>query len=183
MVSPRLNVRIQLPISLTSVCHRLIFSILTEVAWGMKLGQKVGAIRENGLYVDMNEKRRQQLEKLGFVWRIRAPKNSAVDSADFTIPFDQIYDALLVYRSEVKPSGPLSIPLEFTVPDTEPWPGNTRGLPLGRCLEQLRSTQYLSKYPGAKERLAQIGFETDNNMSANDKRFHAVYVALERYKV
>jgi Helicase associated domain len=148
----------------------------------MKLGKIVGSIRETGLYIDTNEKRRQQLESLGFVWRIRAAKNSAVDSTDFTIPFDQIYDALVVYRSEIKPSGPLTVPVEFTVPDAEPWPQNTRGLPLGRSLEQLRTKEYLKKYPDAEKKLEQIGFETDKQLSANDKRFHAVYLALERYK-
>jgi hypothetical protein len=146
----------------------------------MKLGQKVGAIRNEGLYVDKDEKRRQQLESLGFVWRMRAPTMSAVDAVD--IPFDQIYDALVAYRSEIKPSGPLTVPTEFTVPDAEPWPEYTRGLPLGRNIEQLRSPTYLKKYPGAKEKLEEIGFETDKILSANDKRFQAVYLALERYK-
>ena len=145
----------------------------------MKLGQKVGAIRNEGLYVDKDEKRRQQLESLGFVWRMRAPTMSAVDAVD--IPFDQIYDALVAYRSEIKPTGPLTVPTEFTVPDAEPWPEYTRGLPLGRSIEQLRSPTYLKKYPGSKEKLEEIGFETDKKMSANDKRFQAVYLALERY--
>jgi hypothetical protein len=159
----------------------LLFLDPIEAAWGMKLGQKVGAIRDTGLYLDKNEKRRQQLDSLGFVWRIRAPKNSAVDAADFSVPFDQIYDALIVYRSEIKPSGPLTVPVEFTVPDAEPWPEQTRGLPLGRSIEQLRSESYLDQHPGAEEKLKQIGFETDRKLSANDKRFQAVYLALKRY--
>jgi len=146
-----------------------------EAAWGMKLGQKVGAIRETGLYVDNSKKRRQQLEKLGFVWMLRAP-------TDTSIPFDQIYDALTVYRAEIKPSGPLTVPTEFSVPDAEPWPESTRGLPLGRSMKQLRSKAYLKANPGAAEKLKQIGFETDKKLSANDKRFQAVYLALERYK-
>ncbi|KAL3924793.1 MAG: hypothetical protein SGILL_000822 [Bacillariaceae sp.] len=153
-----------------------------EAAWGLKLGQKVGLIRDTGLYLDKNEKRRQQLESLGFIWRVRAPKNSAVDAADFSIPFDQIYDALVAYRSEIKPSGPLTVPVEFTVPDGEPWPEQTRGLPLGRSIDPLRSKKYLDENPGAEEKLRQIGFETDRKLSANDKRFQAVYLALKRYK-
>ena len=141
----------------------------------MKLGQKVGSIRETGLYVDKSQQRRQQLEKLGFVWKLRA-------ATDTSIPFDQIYDALAVYRAEIKPSGPLTVPTEFSVPDAEPWPENTRGLPLGRSIKQLRSKAYLKENPGAEEKLRQIGFETDKKLSANDKRFQAVYLALERYK-
>jgi len=146
-----------------------------EPAWGMKLGQKVGAIRETGLYVDESQRRRQQLEKLGFIWMLRAP-------TDTSIPFDQIYDALAVYRAEIKPSGPLTVPTEFSVPDAEPWPESTRGLPLGRSIKQLRLKAYLKENPGAEEKLKQIGFETDKKLSANDKRFQAVYLALERYK-
>ncbi|VEU33503.1 unnamed protein product [Pseudo-nitzschia multistriata] len=141
----------------------------------MKLGQKVGAIRETGLYVDKSKKRREQLEKLGFIWKLRAP-------TDTSIQFDQIYDALTVYRAEIKPSGPLTVPTEFSVPDAEPWPESTRGLPLGRSIKQLRSKDYLKKNPGAEEKLKQIGFETDKKLSANDKRFQAVYLALQRYK-
>mmetsp|Transcript_6220 Transcript_6220/g.15388 ORF Transcript_6220/g.15388 Transcript_6220/m.15388 type:complete len:1098 (+) Transcript_6220:302-3595(+) len=146
-----------------------------EPAWGMKLGQKVGFIRETGLYVSKSQNRRQELEKLGFVWKLRA-------ATDTSITFDQIYDALAVYRTEIKPSGPLTVPTEFSVPDAEPWPENTRGLPLGRSMKQLRSKAYLKENPGSEEKLRQIGFETHRKMSANDKRFHAVYVALERYR-
>ena len=119
----------------------------------MKLGQKVGSIRETGLYVDKSQKRRQQLEKIGFVWSLRA-------TTDTSISFDQIYDALAVYRAEIKPSGPLTVPTEFTVPDSEPSPESTRGLPLGRSIKQLRSKAYLKENPGAEEKLRQIGFET-----------------------
>jgi hypothetical protein len=141
----------------------------------MKLGLKVGSIRETGLYINASQKRREQLENLGFVWSLRAP-------ADTSITFDQIYDALAVYRAEIKPTGPLTVPTEFSVPDAEPWPENTRGLPLGRSIKQLRTKAYLKKNPGAEEKLKQIGFETHKKLSANDKRFQAVYLALERYK-
>ena len=141
----------------------------------MKLGQKVGSIRETGLYVDKSQKRRQQLEKIGFVWKVRG-------TTDNSITFDQIYDALTVYRAEIKQSGPLTVPKEFCVPDADPWPENTRGLPLGRSIKQLKSKDYLKENPGAEEKLRQIGFETSKKLSANDKRFQAVYLALERYK-
>ncbi|KAL3923534.1 MAG: hypothetical protein SGILL_001602 [Bacillariaceae sp.] len=86
------------------------------------------------------------------------------------------------WTKEIKPVGPLSVPVEFTVPDAEPWPERTRGLPLGRSIEQLRSKSYLDENPGAEEKLKQIGFETDRKLSANDKRFQAVYLALKRYE-
>ena len=141
----------------------------------MKLGQKVGSIRETGLYINKSQKRREQLDKIGFVWKIRG-------ATDDSITFDQIYDALTVYRAEIKQSGPLTVPKEFTVPDAEPWPERTRGLPLGRSIQQLKSKDFLKKNPGSEEKLKQIGFEITKKLSANDKRFQAVYVALERYK-
>merc|ERR1712070_638726 len=134
---------------------------------------------DKGLYISKSENRRQQLEKLGFTLKGQAA------TTDTTIPFDQVYDALTVYRAEIKPSGPLTVPVEFTVPDAEPWPESTRGLPLGRAIKKLRSKAYLKENPDAEEKLKQIGFETDKKekkLSANDKRFQAVYLALERYK-
>ncbi|MGK3756903.1 MAG: hypothetical protein ACI8RD_009217, partial [Bacillariaceae sp.] len=155
----------------------LIFFFLSEPAWGTELGQKVGSILETGLYVDKSQKRREQLDKLGFVWK-KVQRPASNDS----ISFDQVYDALVVYRSEIKPSGQLSVPAEFTVPDAEPWPENTRGLPLGKCIKKFGSKAYLKENPGTEEKLRQIGFETDKKLSANDKRFQAVYLALKRYK-
>ena len=105
----------------------------------MKLGERVVDIRHNGRYIENNLKRRQQLDKLGFLWSARAPVAEAKTQVDECITFDQIYDALTVYRSEIKQSGPLTVPPEFFVPDAAPWPENTRGLPLGRCMDQLKS--------------------------------------------
>jgi hypothetical protein len=153
---------------------------LIEAAWGMTLGKKVSQIRSQGKYVENNERRRQQLDKLGFVWRMRSETQSAVDSVE--IPFDQIYDALKVYRSEVQPTGALSVPIEFSVPESDKWPENLRGLPLGRSAQKLRSKAFLREHPGAEEKLAAIGFQLSSKMAANDVRFQNVYIALQRYK-
>lgn len=146
----------------------------------MKLGQKVGQIRSTGKYIDNNERRRKQLEKLGFVWRLRSETQGAVDSVE--IPFEQIYNALVVYRNEVQGDGPLTVPVEFTVPDSDPWPESTRNLPLGRSVQKLRSKTYLRNNEGAKEKLIELGFQLDSKAAANDIRFHNVYTALGRYK-
>jgi Helicase associated domain len=149
------------------------------------LGQKVASIRETGLYIGTNEKRRAQLDKLGFIWRVRAPANTAQDTVN-SVPFSQIYDALVAYREQIKPTGQLTIPLDFTVPDSEAWPENTRGLPLGRTLETLKSKSFLDQNPDACKKLQEIGVieSTDSPkvMPANDRRFQAIYDALERYK-
>eukprot|EP00529_Nitzschia_sp_RCC80_P003524 CAMPEP_0113494102 /NCGR_PEP_ID=MMETSP0014_2-20120614/28935_1 /TAXON_ID=2857 /ORGANISM="Nitzschia sp." /LENGTH=1134 /DNA_ID=CAMNT_0000387987 /DNA_START=67 /DNA_END=3474 /DNA_ORIENTATION=+ /assembly_acc=CAM_ASM_000159 len=156
-----------------------------EISWDLKLGQKVASIRETGLYIGSNEQRRTQLDKLGFVWRARAPPSDARDTAE-GVPFSQVYDALVAYRENIKPTGQLNVPLDFTVPDTEPWPENTRGLPLGLTIESLKSEPFLGKNPSVRKKLQEIGVleenGSDQNMTANDKRFQAIYDALSRYK-
>lgn len=146
----------------------------------MPLGKKVSMIRSTGEYVDGKPSRAKQLDKLGFVWRLRAATKSAVDNKE--VEFDQIYDALVAYKEEVNPSGPLTVPLDFTVPDSAPWPENTRGLPLGRSLSAFRSKAFAKQNPEAAQKLKEIGFQTDAKMSANDIRFMNVYTALKRYK-
>ena len=146
----------------------------------MKLGKIVGTIRSTGKYIDNNERRRKQLDKLGFVWRARAATQSAIDSTD--VPFDQVYEALLIYRNEVHPVGPFSVPLQYTTPDSEPWPESTRGMPLGRCIAKIATAKFLNEHPDIEQKLKDIGFELNSGMSANDVRFQNVFTALERYK-
>lgn len=146
----------------------------------MPLGKKVSSIRSTGQYVDGKPARHKQLDKLGFVWRLRAATKSAVDNEE--VQFDQIFDALVVFKKEMSPSGGLTVPLDFTVPDSDPWPESTRGLPLGRSLSKFRSKAFAKENPDAAKKLQDIGFQTDAKMSANDIRFMNVYNALKRYK-
>jgi hypothetical protein len=151
----------------------------TEAAWNMPLGKRVSQIRSEGKYIENNDRRRQQLDTLGFVWRLRSETQSAVDSVD--ISFAQIYEALKVYRQEVQPTGPLNVPAEFTVPETDDWPESLRGLPLGRSVQRIRTTSFLNENPGAEEKLNTIGFQLSAKTAANDVRFENVYSALKRY--
>lgn len=99
------------------------------------------------------------------------------------ITFEQVLAALSTYRSELQPGGgTLRVPANFIVPDCEPWPENTRGLPLGKKIPTIRSKAYLKANPGATELLAKIGFEFDGKVAANDERYNRVYTALVRYK-
>ena len=61
---------------------------MTEQSWGMKLGQKVAAIRSTGKYIENKKKRRQALETLGFVWRARAPSKEKAPPSQTTAPAD-----------------------------------------------------------------------------------------------
>ena len=143
----------------------------------MKLGQKVSQIRSTEKYVSGNQRRRKQLDKLGFVWAARAEKKTARDK---TVSFDQIYDALVVYRKTVQPTGPLGVPLQFVVPNSDPWPENTRGMPLGRRFSKLDFI--IEGDPEAKKKLSDIGYQPQQAMSVNDIRFQNVYTALRRYR-
>lgn len=148
---------------------------IAEAAWDMPLGKKVALIRSTGKYVDDKPNRRKQLDKLGFVWMARAAPKSAAD-----ITFNQVFEALAVYKKEIDDSG--SVPADFTVPDSDPWPEKTRGLPLGSCLSKFRSGKFLNANPEAAEKLRKLGFIEDIKVSANDIRFSNVIVALKRYE-
>lgn len=151
--------------------------ITLEAAWDLKLGQKVNQIRSAEKYVAGNQRRRKQLDKLGFVWAARGEKKPAREKA---VSFDQIYDALVVYRKTVQPSGPLGVPLQFVVPNNDPWPENTRGMSLGRRFSKLDFI--VEGDPVAKKKLNDIGYEPQQAMSVNDIRFQNVYTAMRRYR-
>lgn len=151
-----------------------------EPAWKMKLGQKVAAIRSTGRFVQNNETRRKLLDDMGFLWRLRAPSpGQRLDG----IAFEQVYDALLMFRKEVQTDDEkLDIPLNFVVPDCEPWPDSTRGLPLGKIMPTVRGKAYLKQHPEAAEKLLSLGFKPEVKTAANDLRYQRVYDALVRYK-
>jgi hypothetical protein len=158
------------------------FSFPTESAWEMKLGQKVAAIRATGKYVQINPKRRKSLESLGFVWRVRAASQSQGFDTAAGVTFDQLYDALVIYRKEVQPKGALTVPSEFVVPNQDPWPENTRGLPLGMSMSKIQSKSFLKDDPDAEDKLNAIGVQMDSKVAANDTRFQNVCDGLKRYK-
>jgi len=150
-----------------------------EPAWKMKLGQRVAAIRSTGRYVQNDEGRRKALDDMGFLWRLRSPSpGKRLDG----IAFEQVDDALKTYRSEIQPSGILDVPPNFVVPDCEPWPDSTRGLPLGKIVPTVRSKSYLERHPEARAALTSLGFAPDVGTAANDLRYRRVYDALVRYK-
>ena len=146
----------------------------------MKLGQRVAAIRSTGRYVQNNESRRKILDDMGFLWRLRVPSpGKKLDG----IAFEQVYDALKVYRDEVQPDGGiLDMPPSYVVPDCDPWPESTRGLPLGKLVPTVTSRSYLKNNPEAGGMLSKLGFRMDAKSASNDIRYQKVYDALVRYK-
>lgn len=146
----------------------------------MKLGQRVAAIRSTGKYVQNNETRGKILDDMGFLWRLRSPSpGKKLDG----IAFEQVYAALKMYRDQVQPAGtPLEVPSNFVVPDYDPWPDSTRGLPLGKIMPTVRSKAYLKQHPDAEAKLTALGFQPDIKAAALDLRYQRVYDALVVYK-
>jgi len=151
-----------------------------EPAWKTKLGQRVAAIRSTGKYVQNNETRRKMLDDMGFLWRLRSPSpGKKLDG----IAFEQVYDALKMYREQVQPTGSmLEVQPNFVVPDCEPWPDSTRGLPLGKIMPTVRTKAYLKQHPEAEAKLNSLGFQPDVKTAANDLRYQRVLDALVKYK-
>ena len=146
----------------------------------MKLGQRVAAIRSTGRYVQNNEAHRKILDDMGFLWRLRVPSTGKKLDG---IAFEQVYDALKVYRDEVQPKGGiLDMPPNYVVPDCDPWPDSTRGLPLGKILPTVTSRSYLKNNPEAEGMLTKLGFRMDAKSASNDLRYQKVYDALVKYK-
>ena len=139
----------------------------------------MAAIRSTGRYVQNNEARRKILDDMGFPWRVRVP--SAGRKLD-GIAFEQVYDALTVYRDEVQPQGTLDISPNYVVPDCDPWPDSTRGLPLGKILPTVMSRSYLKNNPQAGGMLKKLGFRVEAKSASNDLRYQKVYDALVKYK-
>ena len=156
-----------------------MLNLSLESAWKMKLGQRVAAIRSTGKYVQNNESRRKILDDMGFLWRLRAPSpGKKLDG----IAFEQVYDALRTYREQVQPEGALDIPSNYVVPDCQPWPISTRGLPLGKILPTVRSKAYLKNHPEVEDKLNKLGFPPEGKAVASDLRYQRVYEALVKYK-
>lgn len=152
---------------------------ILESAWGMKLGHRVAAIRSTGKYIQTSQERRKLLEDMGFLWRLRTV---AQDKSMKGISFQQIFDAVETYRKEVKGNADtFSIPITFVVPDSDPWPINTRGMPLGKKISTMKGKTFLSKNPEVAETLSELGVELDAATAVNDSRFQKVYDALKRY--
>jgi len=109
----------------------------------LKLGQKVAMIRSTGRYTVDHEERRRQLDELGFVWRVR---NAPFDSDG--IEPAQIILALKTYKAV---HDDMEVPPSFRVPNCDPWPVETRGLPLGMKVAAMRTKSFLKAMPQYEE--------------------------------
>jgi hypothetical protein len=219
-------------------------------AWDMKLGVRVAAIRATGRFVEDHPDRRQWLDDMGFLWRLRAQRKQSASGTLTTTPtttfsvstnlnnstsplpkqsllqyymdgitFDQVYHALATYKHIYCSSSTAitttecltAIPNSFTIPNVDPWPEITRGMPLGKNLPFILSEAYWGTIPGAKEALLKLGLDlnkhaasssaiggpsttttttsgtasmssSSSSTSASDIRYQNVYRALQIYK-
>ncbi|CAI5703898.1 hypothetical protein KXD40_002539 [Peronospora effusa] len=111
---------------------------------GVRLGAIVANMRCRGDYDVMVNRDKDKLKAIGFVW-----------SPDDERWSNRILPAFETY-SKVYKSG--WVPLEFTVPESEPWPEQTRGLKLGSIFMKIRQTGSYSSYVERdRDRLDAIG--------------------------
>ena len=145
----------------------------------VKLGVRVAAIRSAGRYVKDHPKRKQDLDDLGFEWRLRdTAKVKVVD-----VVFEHVYEALVCYKREIDEE--LNVPADFTVPSAAPWPEVIWGLALGTHVQSVREKDKLVYGHEERERrLNELGFQWEESGRTifSKKRFDIVYCALKTYK-
>ncbi|GMH66603.1 hypothetical protein TL16_g04471 [Triparma laevis f. inornata] len=91
---------------------------------GFRLGEKLSAIRQKGLYVKNHPKRRQQLEELGFQW-----------AGNSSLNWLEVVHAAAIYSSQH--DRVLNPPDNF-VCEGDAFPDYLHGLPLGLRLKDVR---------------------------------------------
>ena len=131
--------------------------------WGISLGKVVYRIRSRGDFIrgPTSLKRRQQLESLGFVWDVSERL------------FDILCSALRIYSkveavsgATSKRLGALKIPARYVVPESEAWPRELWGYPLGaKCTAVRQKELYVKDRPERLKELADIGYHVGGNDS------------------
>lgn len=146
----------------------------------LKLGVRVAAIRSAGRYVKDHPTRKQQLDEMGFEWRIRDHTHKQQLGEDI---FEQVLEALNIYK--VKVDRGLQVPNNFVVPADEHWPSQLHGLKLGFFVQGIRNEDKLIfGREDRRQQLNDLGFswaETGRSSYSN-KRFDLIYSALAKYK-
>ncbi|KAH7473963.1 hypothetical protein KRP22_005073 [Phytophthora ramorum] len=113
---------------------------------GLRLGATVANMRCRGNYEDMAQRDKHKLEEIGFVW----------DPEDQRWT-ERIMPAFEAYRDICKVSW---VPVDFAVPDEEPWPEITHGLRLGNIFMKIRHTGAYSYYIERDgDRLKALGYD------------------------
>ena len=91
---------------------------------------------------------------------------------------DQAVDGYKIFE---RIHGHCRVPMNFTVPESDPWPKRLWGMKLGQRRSTVRHTAY--KFPGAteyKEELRRIGFDFEPRR--DNRGFESLFLALKSYK-
>jgi len=127
------------------------FSVTASDDWpehlaGMKLGQITSRIRDGGLEVKHLPERKAQLDEIGFEW--------GDEKRFLDIPFEKVMCALYGYFMI---RGDTFVPLDFIMPDEQPWPSILKGFDLGGAVTRLRELQnFLEAYHPVKMSLLRM---------------------------
>lgn len=134
----------------------------SRATWGLSLGKAVYRIRGRGDFLKghKGEKRRRQLNAIGFVWCVQEHR------------FDIFCNALRLYAINEatghasRKTGALKIPSQFVVPETKDWPQHLWNYPLGaKCTAVRQKELYVKGSPERLRILADIGFHAGGNDS------------------
>jgi hypothetical protein len=166
------------------------FEVPNEAPWprhcrNVKLGVRVSAMRSAGRYVKDHPSRKEELDKLDFVWRMR-DKTHKQQVAD--AQFDLVVQALATYKELAIDGGDVNnVPRDFVVPSLPEWPTATHGVALGTELHAIRDkNRYVNGFPEREKRLTEFGLELEEDGGGRNayskKRFDIVYGALVAYK-
>jgi len=131
--------------------------------WGISLGRIVYRIRSRGDFIRGHTalKRREQLEALGFVWDVSERL------------FEIFCRALRIYSTveavssaPAKRLGAMKIPARYVVPESQAWPRDLWGYPLGvKCTAVRQKELYIKDRPERLKELADIGYHVGGNDS------------------
>ena len=133
-----------------------------KATWNISLGNIVYRIRaRNDFLRDPHSaaSRRDQLDGLGFVWDVPEYR------------FKKFYVALRIF-THLQGCGeyrheriqPLNVPSNFVVPETEQWPQDLWGYPLGAKCTAVRQKQiYIKNHPERQALLHDLGFHWSGN--------------------
>lgn len=143
-----------------------------KAVWTLPLGNIVSRIRRRGDFIKRSFKRRQQLDRMGFVWNCREDK------------FWDFYNVLRYYLSLQETQyavAILEIPRDYTVPRNDArWPSRYWGYPLGRrCNEVIHFQSYIKNNPEREELLRELGLRA--NQKPSDLKWFKVCHAAAIY--
>lgn len=135
-------------------------SAWTRATWGLALGSCVYRIRARNDFLRDHHalSRRDQLDRLGFVWDVHE------------YSFQKFYAALRHFAM-LNSCGPYSqmnkairVPSTFVVPEDSSWPRGLWGYELGaKCTAVRQKELYVKGKPRRKQRLEEMGFRWNGN--------------------